>query len=50
MGSKSNLLETGILKLVYQNIDLANIGNAGGLLKSTTDGSFFIALFTADPG
>jgi len=48
-GSKVDLFETNILKLLFQNVDLANIGNAGGLLGSTVAGSFFIALFTADP-
>ncbi len=49
MSSKSNLHETAYLKLVYQNIAIPNIGNAGGLPKSSTDGSLFIALFTASP-
>jgi len=46
---KSNLQETGYLKLVYQNIALANIGNAGGLLPSSAAGSFYVALYTAAP-
>lgn len=49
MSSKSNLSETNFLKLLYQNIAWANIGNAGGLPVSTTIGSFHIALFTATP-
>tara|TARA_R110000868_G_scaffold120688_3_gene320406 strand:- start:455 stop:886 length:432 start_codon:yes stop_codon:yes gene_type:complete len=47
--AKSNLLEAGILKLVYQNIALANIGNAGGLLPSSVAGSLYVALYTEDP-
>lgn len=47
--SKSNTQETGYLKLLYQNIDLANIGDAGGLQNSATAGSFYIALYTDDP-
>lgn len=49
MSSKSNTAETNFLKLLYQNIAWANIGNAGGLPVSTTIGSFYIALFTATP-
>jgi len=44
--AKSDTLETGILKLVYQNIDLANIGDAAGLQNSATAGSIWLALFT----
>lgn len=47
--SASNLMETGLLNLIFDNIALANIGNAGGLQPSTADGSVFIALFTTDP-
>ena len=50
MSSKSNLAETNFLKLLYQNIAWANIGNAGGLPVSTTTGSFYIALFTVSTG
>lgn len=49
MSSKSNLAETNFLKLVYQNIAWANIGNAGGLPVSTSTGNYYIALFTASP-
>ncbi len=48
--SKSNLHEQGYLKLVYQNIAHANIGNAGGLQPSSAAGSLYIALFTTNPG
>ena len=48
--SKGNTLETGILNLILNNIDLANIGDATGLRGSTTAGSLFISLHTADPG
>ena len=47
--SKSNLHETGYLKLVYQNIAHANIGNGAGLQPSGVAGSFFLALYTTDP-
>jgi hypothetical protein len=47
--AKSNSLETGILKLIYQNIALANIGNIGGLLPSSVAGSLYVALYTTAP-
>lgn len=47
--SKSNIQETGYLKLLYQNIALANIGNAAGLQPSGAAGSFYVALYTTDP-
>lgn len=48
--SASDAAESDILKLLFQNISWANVGNAGGILQSTVAGSFFIALHTADPG
>lgn len=48
--SATNNFENDLMKLLFTNVDLPNIGNAGGLLKSTADGSFYVALFTADPG
>ena len=48
--SKSNTHETAYLKLVFQNIAIANIGDASGLQPSATAGSLYIALYTADPG
>lgn len=48
--SKSNTFETGFLNLVFTNADLANIGDATGLRGSTTAGSLYISLHTADPG
>jgi len=47
--SKSNVQETGYLKLLYQNVALANIGDAGGLQPSATAGNFYVALYTTDP-
>lgn len=48
--SMSNALETAILSLLFENANLANIGDATGLRGSTTPGSFYIGLHTADPG
>lgn len=47
--SKVNAFETAILQHIFQNADITNIGDAGGLLGSSTAGSLYIALFTADP-
>lgn len=48
--SLSNASETALLQHIFQNADWANIGDATGLRGSTTAGSFYIALYTADPG
>lgn len=50
MMSKSNVFETDLLKLVFQNIDITTIGDAGGLRGSAVAGSLYISLHTADPG
>ena len=48
--SMSNALETALLALLFENTSAANIGDATGLRGSTTPGSFYIGLHTADPG
>lgn len=48
--SKSNAAENGILALLFNNTDFANIGDAGGLQNSATAGSLYLSLHTADPG
>ena len=48
--SKSNTFETEFLLLVCNNTNIADIGDATGLRGSTTVGSLFFALHTADPG
>lgn len=48
--SASNAFETQILQLIFENANAANIGDATGLRGSTTAGSFYIGLHTADPG
>jgi len=45
--SKTNTHEDGYLKLLFQNVNFANIGDATGLRGSTTAGSLYVALFTA---
>jgi len=48
--SKSNTFENEILQLLFNNVDIADIGDAGGIQNSAAAGSFYIALHTADPG
>jgi len=48
--SASNAFENGILLLVFNNTDFANIGDAGGLQNSASAGSLYVSLHTADPG
>jgi len=48
--SMSNAAEAALLDLLFLNTDWAGVGDAGGLQNSTTAGSFYIALHTADPG
>lgn len=48
--SASDAFEADILKLVFNNTTIANIGDATGVVGSTGVGSLFVALHTADPG
>ncbi len=48
--SATNAFENGLLSLIFENANLANVGDATGLRGSTTAGSFYISLHTADPG
>lgn len=48
--SKGNTFENEWLLHVFNNADIANIGDAGGLRGSVTAGSLYLALHTADPG
>jgi hypothetical protein len=48
--SLTNEAENLLVLLLFQNANWANIGDATGLRGSTTAGSFFISLHTADPG
>lgn len=50
MSAATNAFELDILKLIFNNTTLANIGDATGLVGSTASGNLYIALFTADPG
>ena len=48
--SATNAFETALLQLILQNSNIANIGDATGLRGSSTAGSLYISLHTADPG
>lgn len=45
-----NTAESDVLKLLFQNTNWANLGDATGLRGSTTAGSFFVSLHTASVG
>lgn len=48
--SLGDTAESDLLLLIFQNTNWANVGDATGLRGSTTAGSFFISLATANPG
>jgi hypothetical protein len=47
--SKSNAFETSSLKLLFQNVAIAEIGDAAGLQPSAVAGFLYLSLHTADP-
>lgn len=49
MAGLTDVMEVRILELLFENTDAAEIGDATGLRGSSTAGSFFIGLHTADP-
>lgn len=48
--SKSNAYETDLLEHIFQNAAIAGVGDGTGLPASTTAGSLFVSLHSADPG
>ena len=46
----SDAAATAFLKLFFQNVAWANVGNAGGLPASTAAGNLYLSLHTASPG
>jgi hypothetical protein len=48
--SKSNTFENDMLQLIFNNVDIAMIGDAAGLQNSAAAGSLYVSLHTADPG
>lgn len=49
MGSATNTFETDLLELIFNNTDIANLGDAAGVQGSTAAGSLYICLFSSDP-
>jgi len=47
--SATNVLENGLLSLIFENANYANVGDAGGLRGSVTAGVFYISVHTANP-
>jgi hypothetical protein len=50
MSAKSNTFENEFLAHIFQNAAITLLGDAAGVLGSSTAGSLFISLHTADPG
>ena len=48
--SGSNALENAVLLLYFNNSNHANMGDATGVRGSSTAGSLYVSLHTADPG
>lgn len=48
--SATDVFENGLLSLIFENANYANVGDATGLRGSTVAGVFYISLHTADPG
>lgn len=48
--SASNACENGLLLLMFNNTNFASNGDATGLRGSSTAGSYYVSLHTADPG
>ncbi len=48
--SKSNTFENSLLLLLFNNTNIANVGDAAGLRGSVAAGQFFLSLHSADPG
>ena len=48
-GSKKDAFETNLLQLIFNNTNLANIGDTTGLRGATAAGNFWVALYTAAP-
>ena len=48
--SKSNTFENDLLLLVFNNTNIALVGDAAGLRGAVAAGSLYVSLHTADPG
>lgn len=50
MSSISNVFANELALLLFNNTDIANVGDVAGLQNSATAGSLYVSLHTADPG
>lgn len=50
MTAKTNSFENALMLLIFQNTNIANLGDATGVRGSTAAGSLYVSLHTADPG
>lgn len=50
LNSKTDAWESGMLQHLFQNANVANIGDATGIRGSTVAGSLYVSLHLADPG
>lgn len=50
MSSAGNTFENQLALLLFQNANVADIGDATGLRGSTAAGSLYVALHSSDPG
>ncbi len=48
MAALTTLMQDDILDLLFTNVDLPNIGNTAGLLKSSADGTWNVELHTGN--
>lgn len=48
--SATNAFETALLALIFNNSNVANVGDATGLRGASSAGSLHVSLHTADPG
>jgi hypothetical protein len=48
--SKGNTFENDWLRLIFNNVDIATIGDAGGVRGSVAAGSLFVSLHSGDVG
>jgi hypothetical protein len=48
--SKSDTFENDLMLLLFNNTAIANIGDAGGLRATVGVGTFWVSLYTSDPG
>lgn len=48
--SATDAFETSLLTLIFNNSNIANVGDATGLRGSSAAGDLFVSLHTSDPG